>query len=101
MYIEYELHCSCGATKTENTRVHIIQWLLDHCKNSEPLKPHMPRILWRCDNRVRELDQQEIDEFIDYIESGEMEKHNRQYPFGMPGLGQGPRRPFSKYGIPR
>lgn len=101
MYVEYELHCSCGAQKTEQTRVDIIQWLIDHVKSSVDFTEHSPKILWRYNQRVRELSKEEIIEFIDYIESGKMEEQARKYPFGMPGLGHGPNRAYSRYGIPR
>jgi hypothetical protein len=99
--LEYELTCGCGAVKTESTRRNIIEWLLNH-RSQKPQEEHKSRILWRYNNRVRTLTDEEIDDFIEYIQSGKMEENDRKYPFGHPGLGGGPNMPYrNRTGIPR
>jgi len=100
--IDYDLRCSCNATKTAQTRRDIIEWFLDHQEKNPPASNHKPVIIHFLNNKFRQLDQQEIDEFIEYIKSGKAEKNDQRYPFGDPGLGGGPDRPYSnRTGIPR
>ena len=83
MIIEYELHCSCGVVKHEKTRHDILVWWLDHNKAGDH---NIKKLLWFLNKKCRELGEQEIQEFIDFIKSG---KPKESDPWGLPGLGHG------------
>jgi len=85
MIIEYELQCSCGIVKHEKTRHDILVWWLDHNKEGN----HKMKLLWFLNNKFRIVEEQEIQEFIDFIKSGKAKTNEQKYPWGMPGLGHG------------
>ena len=85
MKIDYELRCSCGTVKHDRTRKDILEWWLEHKKEGN----HKMKLLWFLDNKFRTMTEEEIEEFINYIQSGKAKQNDQDHPWGLVGLGHG------------
>lgn len=64
----------------------MILWYLEHRKLEGD---HKVEIVWHYQGRERILREDEIQDFIEYIESGKYQANQEAHPWGLPGLGHG------------